>query len=73
MGELLTPTHLTVIPVIAFVLFGGNKLLELNRCLGAGLLGFKDGIEGLAGDTGGLGKPAETIVPRQTNHCSYPS
>jgi sec-independent protein translocase protein TatA len=41
MGELLTPTHLMVIAVIALVLFGGNKLPEFGKGLGAGLRGFK--------------------------------
>jgi sec-independent protein translocase protein TatA len=38
MGELLTPSHLMVIAIIAFVLFGGKKLLELGKGLGEGLL-----------------------------------
>lgn len=48
MGELLTPTHLIVIAVVAFVLFGTRKLPELGKGLGEGLRGFKDGIKGLA-------------------------
>jgi sec-independent protein translocase protein TatA len=47
-GELLTPTHLVVVAVVAFVLFGGRKLPELGKGLGEGLRGFKDGIKGLA-------------------------
>jgi sec-independent protein translocase protein TatA len=50
MGELLTPTHLMVIAVIAFLVFGGNKLPELGKGLGEGLRGFKDGIKGLTDD-----------------------
>ncbi len=64
MGELLTPTHLMVVAVIAFLLFGGNKLPELGKGLGAGLRGFKDAIKGLADDIDGPGKPAQTIVPK---------
>ena len=44
MGELLTPTHLIVVAVVAFVVFGGRKLPELGKGLGEGLRGFKDGI-----------------------------
>ena len=51
MGELLTPTHLMVIAVIAFLLFGGNKLPELGKGLGEGLRGFKDGIKGFSAIT----------------------
>lgn len=48
MGELLTPTHLTLVAAVALILFGGNKLPELGTGLGASLRGFKDGIKGLA-------------------------
>jgi sec-independent protein translocase protein TatA len=64
MGELLTPTHLTLVAVIAFVIFGGNKVPELGKGLGAGLRGFKDGIKGLVDDIDGPGKPARTVVPK---------
>jgi sec-independent protein translocase protein TatA len=63
MGELFTPTHLMVIAVIAFVLFGGNKLPELGKGLGEGLRGFKDAIKGLTDDTNGPGNTTQTIVP----------
>jgi sec-independent protein translocase protein TatA len=48
MGELLTPTHLMVIAVVTFVLFGAKRLPELGRGLGDGLRGFKDGMKGFA-------------------------
>ncbi len=64
MGELLTPTHLILVAVIAFVFFGGNKLPELGKGLGACLRGFKDGIKGLTDDIDGPGKPAQSIVPK---------
>jgi sec-independent protein translocase protein TatA len=46
MGELLTPTHLIVVLVIALLLFGPRKLPELGKGLGEGLRGFKDAIKG---------------------------
>jgi sec-independent protein translocase protein TatA len=46
-GELLTPTHMIVVAVDAFVLFGGRTLPELGKGLGEGLRGLKDGIKGL--------------------------
>jgi sec-independent protein translocase protein TatA len=58
MGELLTPTHLMVIAVIAFLLFGGNKLPELGKGLGGGLRGFKDAIKGLTDDINNPGNAA---------------
>jgi sec-independent protein translocase protein TatA len=47
MGDLLTPTHMIVVAVVAFVLFGGRKLPELGKGLGEGLRGFKDAIKGI--------------------------
>ena len=64
MGQLLTPTHLMVIAVIAFLLFGGNKLPELGKGLGEGLRGFKVGIKVLTDDINDTGKAAQTIVPK---------
>jgi sec-independent protein translocase protein TatA len=46
MGELLTPTHLLIVLVVALLLFGPRKLPELGKGLGEGLRGFKDGIKG---------------------------
>jgi sec-independent protein translocase protein TatA len=64
MGELLTPTHLMVIAVIAFLVFGGKKLPELGKGLGEGLRGFKDAIKGLTDDIDSPGKAAQSIVPK---------
>ncbi len=64
MGELLTPTHLMVVAVIAFVLFGGKKLPELGKGLGEGLRGLKDGIMGLTDDIDRPEKATQTIVPK---------
>jgi len=64
MGELLTPTHLMVIAVIAFLVFGGKKLPELGKGLGEGLRGFKDAIKGLTDDIDSPGTAAQTIVPK---------
>jgi sec-independent protein translocase protein TatA len=61
MGELLTPTHLIVIAVVAFLLFGGRKLPELGKGLGEGLRGFKDGIKGLTDELDGR-KVAPAVV-----------
>jgi sec-independent protein translocase protein TatA len=46
MGELLTPTHLILVLVVALLVFGPRKLPELGKGLGEGLRGFKDGIKG---------------------------
>jgi sec-independent protein translocase protein TatA len=46
MGELLTPTHIILVLVVALLVFGPRKLPELGKGLGEGLKGFKDGIKG---------------------------
>lgn len=63
MGELLTPSHLMVIVIIAFVFFGGKKLPELGKGLGEGLRGLKEGIKGLTADIHG---PGESGADRHT-------
>ena len=57
MGDLLQPTHLIFIAVIALLLFGGKKLPELGKGLGEGLRGFKDGLKGVTDDTTAATKP----------------
>jgi len=47
MGELLQPTHLIVIGILFFILFGAKRLPEIGKGLGEGLRGFKDGLKGL--------------------------
>ncbi len=44
--NLLTPSHLIIVLVIALLIFGPRKLPELGKGLGEGLRGFKDGIKG---------------------------
>ena len=57
MGELLTPTHMIVVAVVAFVLFGAKRLPELGKGLGEGLRGFRDGIKGLRDELDGTKEP----------------
>jgi sec-independent protein translocase protein TatA len=47
MGDLLQPTHIIVLLVVAFLLFGARRLPELGKGLGEGLRGFKEGIKGV--------------------------
>jgi sec-independent protein translocase protein TatA len=47
MGELLQPTHLIVIGILFFILFGAKRLPEFGKGLGEGLKGLKDGLKGL--------------------------
>ena len=68
MGELLTPTHLIVVAIVAIILFGGKKLPELGKGLGEGLRGFKEGVKGITEDpnaakTSESPKPGDSIKP----------
>jgi sec-independent protein translocase protein TatA len=63
MGELFQPTHLLVLGIAFFVLFGAKRLPELGKGLGEGWKGFKDGIKNT-----GNGQPStilENAVPVQ--------
>ena len=50
MGELLQPTHLLIVLVVAFVLFGGKKLPELGAGLGKGIKSFKESMREVTSD-----------------------
>jgi sec-independent protein translocase protein TatA len=65
MGELFTPTHMIMVAIVAFVLFGGKKLPELGKGLGDGLRGFKDGIKGLTDELSGA---TAAPVPAKTEN-----
>ena len=63
MGVLFQPTHLLVIGLIVFVLFGAKRLPELGKGLGEGFKGFKDGIKN-------AGEP--TVTTQQQNAAPQP-
>lgn len=60
MGDLLQPTHLLLILVVALLIFGPSKLPQLGKGLGEGIRGFKDGVKGLAGDEPVKPEPTKT-------------
>ncbi len=62
MGELLTPTHLIVVLVVALLIFGPRKLPELGKGLGEGMRGFKDAIKGTPDPVKQDVPPAKTEV-----------
>jgi sec-independent protein translocase protein TatA len=64
-GELLTPTHMIVVAVVAFVLFGARKLPDLGKGLGEGLRGFRDGIKGLTDELDSTKEPLAIASTRE--------
>lgn len=65
MGDLFQPTHLLVLGVVVFLLFGAKRLPELGKGLGEGLKGFKDGIKG-----GSDPQPTVPTVPVQQQNAA---
>jgi sec-independent protein translocase protein TatA len=43
-GNILTPTHLIFLLLIALLLFGAKRLPEIGRSLGTGMREFKDSV-----------------------------
>jgi sec-independent protein translocase protein TatA len=50
MGELLQPSHIVIVLIVAFVLFGGKKLPELGAGLGKGIRSFKESMREISAD-----------------------
>jgi sec-independent protein translocase protein TatA len=50
MGELLSPQHLMIVLLVAFVFFGGKKLPELGAGLGKGIRSFKESMREVTAD-----------------------
>lgn len=49
--DLLTPTHLIFLAVLALLLFGPKRLPEIGRSLGNGIREFKSTVSGMEGVT----------------------
>lgn len=55
-GELLAPTHMIFILVVAMLIFGPKRLPDLGRSLGKGIKEFKGGLEGIEDKKDDAGK-----------------
>ncbi len=65
MGDLFQPTHLLILGVVVFLLFGAKRLPELGKGLGEGLKGFKEGIKGVTEPTAAAAQPAQPVLQQQ--------
>ncbi len=65
MGELLQPSHLMIVLIVAFVLFGGKKLPELGAGLGKGIRSFKESMREISADHDKVDTTASTKQPEK--------
>ena len=61
--NLLTPSHLIIVLVIALLIFGPSKLPQLGKGLGDGLRQFKEGIKGTPEEPKVVETPATPTKP----------
>lgn len=75
LGDIVQPTHLLLILVVALLVLGPKRLPEVGRSLGRGLRDFRSGLQGVQDEArgvfhGALDEPsqppqdsADSIVP----------
>jgi sec-independent protein translocase protein TatA len=61
-GDILQPTHLLFVLVVALLVLGPKRLPELARTLGSGLRDFRAAINGEHDDRDDAAKPNRQIV-----------
>jgi sec-independent protein translocase protein TatA len=67
-GDILQPTHLLLILVVALVVLGPKRLPEVGRSLGKGLRDFRSAVSGMEEHTSGF--MTESIEPAPTETAS---
>ncbi len=53
-GDIIQPTHLLFILVVALVVLGPKRLPEVGRSLGRGLRDFRQGMQGVEAEAKGM-------------------
>ena len=73
----IQPIHIVIIIVVAFLIFGGNKLPELGRSAGKAISEFKKGTkemtDGFREEVGQSGTPAAAAPSFQSPSLSIPN
>lgn len=65
-GDILQPTHLIFILVVALLVLGPKRLPEVGRSLGKGIRDFRGAMAGLEEHTSGLLSDAPPVNPATT-------
>jgi sec-independent protein translocase protein TatA len=53
-GDIVQPTHLLLILVVALIVLGPKRLPEVGRSLGRGLRDFRSGLQGVQDEARGV-------------------
>jgi sec-independent protein translocase protein TatA len=53
-GDILQPTHLLLILLVALIVLGPKRLPEVGRSLGRGLRDFRSGMQGVQDEARGI-------------------
>jgi sec-independent protein translocase protein TatA len=70
--DLLTPTHLLFLALLALIVFGPKRLPEIGRSLGAGIREFKSSVPAL-GVNDPSGEPVEARADAATRAPGDPA
>lgn len=57
-GDIIQPTHLLFILVVALIVLGPKRLPEVGRSLGRGLRDFRSGMQGVESEARGVFRDA---------------
>ena len=72
-GDIIQPTHLLLILVVALIVLGPKRLPEVGRSLGRGLRDFRQGIAGVQDEARGIFNDAldEPSLPPEDSAVSF--
>lgn len=70
-GDILQPTHLLFVLIVALLVLGPKRLPEVGRSLGRGLRDFKNAISGEESNESPL-PPTTSQTPAQPAHPAQP-
>jgi sec-independent protein translocase protein TatA len=71
-GDIIQPTHLLFILIVALVVLGPKRLPEVGRSLGKGIRDFRGAMAGIEEHTTGLfsDEPTPTPAQAQASHAA---